>query len=450
MMNINGKKISILGAVRSGISAAKLALAKGAVPFVSDYSSSDDVQSNSRYLSNLGIDNEFGGHTDKVFECDFIITSPGVPSNSEILNSANDKRIKVISEIEFASWFCKGDIIGITGTNGKTTTTSLCAHIINLAGIKCHVAGNIGVPFSDIADIVNEGEYVALEVSSFQLDLINDFHPKYSIILNITPDHLDRYEERFDLYIKSKMKIVENQTGGDLFIYNGDESNIPIGYVPEDTRMFPFSLNKTLISGSYIEDNLIVFSEDGKVSEICSLNDISLKGEHNLQNSLAVINVVINIGIDAETIKRALGSFDGVEHRLEFVREKNSIKFINDSKATNVDSVWYALRSFDEPILLILGGKDKGNDYNKIREEVRKRVKKIYAIGSSAKKIEEYFRNITEIEIFHTMDESIRKAFIEATTGDILLLSPACASFDMFRNYEDRGHQFKKIVRELS
>jgi UDP-N-acetylmuramoylalanine--D-glutamate ligase len=448
-MDITGKNITILGAVRSGISAAKLAFANGANPFVSDFSSMDEVQRNCNELKELSIDCEFGGHTSKIFDCDFIITSPGVPSNSQVLVDALDKGIKVISEIEFASWFCGGSIIAITGTNGKTTTTSLCEHVFNSSGKKCYAAGNIGVPFSDIAMNVKHDEFVALEVSSFQLDFIDQFRPKYSIILNITEDHLDRYDNRFDLYIKSKMKIVMNQSKADFFIYNADDGNIPIGYVADDTRMFTFSLDKSLSNGCFLDEDLIVFSDTGNIKEVCNKNELGIKGEHNLLNSFSVIIVAINSGIEVEQIRHALGTFKGVEHRLEFVKELNGIKFINDSKATNVDSVWYALRSFDEPIYLILGGKDKGNDYSKIREEVKKRVRKIYAIGSSAQKIYEYFNNVTEVEIIDSLENTVSKSAKEAVENGVILLSPACASFDMFKNYEDRGFQFKKIVNAL-
>jgi UDP-N-acetylmuramoylalanine--D-glutamate ligase len=316
--------------------------------------------------------------------------------------------------------------------------------------MKCYLAGNIGLPFSEIVLNVKPDEYVALEVSSFQLDFIDEFKPKYSVILNITPDHLDRYDNRFDLYIKSKMKIVENQADGDIFIYNGDDGNIPIGLASDKTKLFAFSLDKELSSGSFIDKDWIVFSDKECAIDICNVNDLSLKGEHNLQNSLAVINIAKNIGIENNSLTSALASFEGVEHRLEFVREFNGIQYINDSKATNVDSVWYALRSFNQPIYLILGGKDKGNDYTKISDEVRNRVKKIYAIGSSADKIYDFFKNITEVEKVENLNESVLKGSIEAPKNSILLLSPACASFDMFKNYEDRGIKFKQIVNELA
>ncbi len=448
-MNIEGKKISILGAVRSGISAAKLAKAKGAIPYVSDMADTPELRDSLASLENIGVEYELGVHSDKVFDCDFIITSPGIPSDSKVLIEAKSRGIKIISEIEFAYWFCKGSIIAITGTNGKTTTTSLCAHILTSAGIKCYAAGNIGLPFSEIASSMNEEDYVALEVSSFQLDFIDRFTPNFAIILNITPDHLDRYENRFDLYIKSKMKIAKNQNETCSLIYNGDDENIPVGYVSKDINIFAFSLDKGLSNGCFIDEGWIIYSNQGEEEEVCHIDNLSLKGEHNLLNALAVVSVAMQIGIDKEDISKSLNSFKGVEHRLEFVKEINGIKFINDSKATNVNSVWYALRSFNEPLFLILGGKDKGNNYNEIKDEVKKRVKKIYAIGSSAEKINDFFHNIKEVEIVESLKSVVDRSLVEAAKGDIVLLSPACASFDMFKNYEDRGTQFKSIVNSI-
>lgn len=448
-MDITGKKISVLGAVRSGISSAKLAKKYGAIPFVSDMLDNSDLRNSVTDLNELNINYELGEHSERIFDCDFIVTSPGVPSDSKVIVDAKSKGIKIISEIEFASWFCNGKIIAITGTNGKTTTTSLCAHILNTADITCYTAGNIGLPFSDIADKLSVDDYVALEVSSFQLDFIDQFTPLYATVLNITPDHLDRYENRFDLYIKSKMKIAKNQNSKHNFVYNGDDENIPLGYIPENVNLFAFSLEKSLSNGCFLEEDWIVYAKDNEEEDVCKINDMSLKGEHNLMNSMAVISIAMDIGIDKDTIKNGLQTFKGVEHRLEFVREIKGIKFINDSKATNVDSVWYALRSFDEPIYLILGGKDKGNNYNDIKEEVIKRVKKIYAIGSSAEKVNDFFKSFKSVEIVKSFEEAVNKGLKEAEAGSVFLLSPACASFDMFKNYEDRGTQFKNIVNKI-
>lgn len=448
-MNINGKKISIIGAVRSGIAAAKLAKLNGAIPFVSDQSENIEIKNLCKILDDYNIEYELGIHSDKIIDADFIVTSPGVPTNSPVLINAKDKGLKIFSELEFASWFCKGKIIAITGTNGKTTTTSLCEHVFNTAGVKCYSAGNIGLPFSDIAMNVKHEEFVALEVSSFQLDFIDTFKPNISVLLNISPDHLDRYNNRYDLYIKSKMRITENQNSSDTFIYNGDDENIPIGLVSDAVRLFPFSLDKNLSNGCFVDDGFIVFCKDGNLDEVCSVNELSLKGEHNLMNSMAVVNIAINSGISADEVRKGLKSFKGVEHRLELVRELNGVKFINDSKATNVDSVWYAIRSFKEPIFLILGGKDKGNDYKQIKDEVKSRVKKIFAIGSSAEKIYHFFKPFKDVEIVDSLETAVKKSYQSAKNGDVILLSPACASFDMFKNYEDRGHKFKQIVKNL-
>lgn len=448
-MNIENKKISILGAVRSGIAAAKLAKQKGAIPFVSDLGDSEELRNSLKILSDQNIEFELGEHSDKVFDCDLIITSPGIPSNSKVIITAINKGIKVVSEIEFASWFCNGKVIAITGTNGKTTTTTLCAHVINNSGFKCYTAGNIGVAFSEVAVDVKEDEFVALEVSSFQLDFIDEFKPEFAIILNITPDHLDRYENRFDLYIKSKMRIGENLDKDNYFIYNGDDSNIPVGMISNKVTLVGFSLDKVLSNGSFLDGDWLVYSENNNYDDVCKVSDLSLKGEHNQMNVLAVVNVAKRIGINNSKITESLSSFKGVEHRLESVKKINGIEFINDSKATNVDAVWYALRSFENPLYLILGGKDKGNDYSAIKDEVKKRVKKIFAIGSSAQKIYDFFSSITKVEIVESLENAVNKGLSEGEENDVVLLSPACASFDMFKNYEDRGQKFKEAVNSI-
>ncbi len=449
MKDLRGKRISILGAVRSGIGAAKLAKKIGAIPFVSDIAPEEKLKDVLYILKQENIEYETGGHTGKVYGADFIVTSPGVPSDSTVLQLAKEKGIEVISEIEFASLFCKGSIIAITGTNGKTTTTTLCAHVLNSAGKTCHLAGNIGKAFSEIVLDVKENEFVALEVSSFQLDFIKNFKPDISVLLNITPDHLNRYNDDFNLYIKSKMRIFKNQTNNDYLIYNFDDEIVKRIVAESKTELIPFSIKENPGTGVLLNENKIVFISDENAEEICDVSDLSLKGEHNLMNSMAVIGIAKTFGIKNEVIKEALGTFQGVEHRLELVRELNEVKYINDSKATNIDSVWYALRSFESNIYLILGGQDKGNDYNRIKDLVKERVKKIYAIGSSAEKIYDFFKEIVPVEIVNSFDECLTKAKNEATTGSVVLLSPACASFDMFRNYEERGKIFKEAVNRL-
>ncbi|MCL6098540.1 MAG: UDP-N-acetylmuramoyl-L-alanine--D-glutamate ligase [Bacteroidetes bacterium] len=448
-MDIRGKKISIIGAVRSGIGAAKLAKQFGAIPFVSDSSPKDKLGKSISVFEAEGIAYECGAHSEKVYDSDFIVTSPGVPSDSPVLLKAIEKKIKIFSEVEFASWFCKGGIISITGTNGKTTTTSLMAYTLNLAGIKTYAAGNIGDAFSETAPLVNENEYVALETSSFQLDFTDRFKPRFALILNITPDHLDRYHNNFDEYIESKLKVAANQNEEDYFIYNADDQYIKANLKNKKVQRLAFSLKDELPAGAFYKEGKMFFAWFGKIVEVVSVTDLYIKGEHNLANALAVLAVAKLLHIPNQKIREAFTSFKGVEHRLEFVRELDGVEFVNDSKATNVDSVWYALRSFDKPLYLILGGKDKGNDYDRLKDLVKKNVKKIYAIGSSAQKVYDYFHAIVPTEIKDSMESCVTAGRKEAEKGTIVLLSPACASFDMFDNYEHRGKVFKEAVNKL-
>ncbi len=446
MLEIRNKKISIIGAVRSGIGAARLAKQLGAIPFVSDSGSEEKLKSSIDILKNEGIDFEIGKHSDKVFNCDFIVVSPGVPSDSEVIKKARTGKLKIISELEFASSFCKGNIIGITGTNGKTTTTSLCGYLFNECGKKTYTAGNIGQAFSEVANTVKENEFVSLEISSFQLDLIENFKPKAAMILNITPDHLNRYENSVEKYAESKLRIFENQNADDFLILNKDSDLLNQYFKKAESNIFFFSTNKKVSNGCYLEKYEVRFVKNNETEFSCKVSDINIKGEHNIQNAMAVIIAAKIFNLNNEKIIEALKSFKGVEHRLELVREIGGVKFINDSKATNADSVAVALKSFDEPIFLILGGQDKGNDYSMIEDLVIKKVKKIYAIGSSAEKVFKYFHSKVKTEIKKDFNDVVNASLSEAVKGDVVLLSPACASFDMFDNYEHRGKVFKEIV----
>ena len=448
-MNYSGKKISIIGAVRSGIGAAKLIKKLNGIPFVSDASDNEKIKKSIEVLNSLSISYEIGGHTSRVYDCEVMVVSPGVPLDSEIIKTARDKKIKMISELELASSVCKGKIIAITGTNGKTTTTSLCGHVFNACGKKTYTAGNIGLAFSEIALEVKENEYVAVEVSSFQLDLIDKFKPKVAAILNITPDHLNRYENNYQNYISSKMKIFENQDEKDYLIVNRDNDVLINSLTKHSSNDYYFSLTAKSNNGCFLLGEEIVFVKNDKEEFRCSISDINLRGEHNYANAMAVINAAKIFGFDNKKIIEGLQTFQGVEHRLEFVRELDGVKYINDSKATNVDSVWYALRSFDQPIYLILGGQDKGNDYNQIKDLVLNKVKKIYAIGSSAEKVFNFFHHDVKVEIKQTLEEVIAAVNSEARENEIVLLSPACASFDMFNDYEHRGKVFKEAVNNL-
>jgi UDP-N-acetylmuramoylalanine--D-glutamate ligase len=448
-MEITGKKISIIGAVRSGLGAAKLAKKVGAIPFVSDSGSKEKLGVWISKLESEGINYECGSHSDKVFDCDFIVTSPGVATDSEILVEARKRKIKIITEVEFASWFCKGKVISITGTNGKTTTTFLMAYTLNECGIKTYPAGNIGYAFSEIALDVKEDEFVALETSSFQLDFMDRFKPFISAILNITPDHLDRYENSFEKYIASKIKIAGNQDENDFFLFNADDENTFSTMNNSKVQKLSFSVKKEVPVGAYSKNGKMFFSWFGSTEEVASINDLFIKGEHNVANALAVLAVAKTLNLPNKKIRESFKSFKGVEHRIEFVRELNGVEYYNDSKATNVDSVIVALKSFEKPIFLILGGKDKGNNYDQIKDLVKQHVKKIYAIGVSAQKVKNYFEQIVETEIKNTLQDCVIAANKEANPGTVLLLSPACASFDMFTDYEHRGRVFKEAVNNL-
>ena len=448
-MEVKNKKISVIGSVRSGVAAAKLIKKLGGIPFVSDLNENKKTIEASEILNENEIEFELGSHSEKVFDCDLMVVSPGVPSDSVVIKKAKECKIKTISEIELAAGFCKGSIIAITGTNGKTTTTSLCGHVFNECGYKTYVAGNIGLAFSEIVLDVKENEFVSLEVSSFQLDLIEKFKPKVAMILNITPDHLNRYDNKIDNYVASKMKIYENQDMNDNLILNYDDKTIMTNLKNFESKQFLFSLNAHQDNGCSLSDNEILFNENGSQKFKCQTDVLSLRGEHNIANAMAVITAAKIFNFDNDKLLNALSTFKGVEHRIEMVREIDGVKYINDSKATNVDSVWYALKSFDSDIFLILGGQDKGNDYNKIKDLVEQKVKKIFAIGSSADKIFNFFHSIIKVEVKGTLEECVIAANNEARDSDVVLLSPACASFDMFDDYEHRGRVFKEAVNKL-
>lgn len=448
-MEIKNKKISVIGAVRSGISAAKLVKKLGGIPFVSDMRDEIKLKDSIAELKKENIEYETGKHSDRVYNCELMIVSPGVPNDAPVITKAREFKIDLISEVEFAFRVCKGKIIAITGTNGKTTTVSLCGHVFNQSGRNTFVAGNIGLAFSEIALEVEENEFVALEVSSFQLDLTDQFKPNVAMILNITPDHLNRYENKVENYASSKQRIYKNQEESDYLILNKDNGEVLKYLNDHKSQSFYFSLNDEVDNGCFKKEDKIYFRLNSKEEFSCNVSDVKIKGEHNLANAMAVICAAKIYKLDNERIIKALQTFEGVEHRLELVREIGGVKFINDSKATNVDSVWYALRSFGEPIFLILGGQDKGNNYEQIKALVIERVKKIYAIGSSAEKVFNFFHSNVKVEIKNSLEDVVMAAINETRKGDIVLLSPACASFDMFDNYEHRGRVFKEAVNRL-
>jgi UDP-N-acetylmuramoylalanine--D-glutamate ligase len=450
-MQVRGKRFSILGAGKSGLAVARLLKTRRAKVFLSERGKKNKFEDAARELDEIGVEYEFGDNTHRVLDADYIILSPGVPIDAPIVKLAREKQIKILSEIEIAFDQCEAPIVAITGTNGKTTTTTLVGEIFKRAGWNAFVAGNIGIAFSEIVDQAKgEKAIVVLEVSSFQLDAIDTFRPKVSALLNITPDHLDRYKN-YEAYIQSKYRIVENQKGYDVFVYNHDDDHARNCADTVNIRTLGFSLKEELKQGAYLAGEDVVLRIGREKEILINRNEIGIPGPHNLMNAMAAALMTRTMGVEFDAIRETLRSFKGVEHRIEFVRELNGVKYFNDSKATNVDSVYYALGSFKEPIVLIAGGKDKGNDYSKIADLVKEHVKAIVTVGKGAEKIEKFFKDMKPIHSAGmSMDEAVKLAKDAAAPGDIVLLSPACASFDMFDNYEHRGMVFKELVNQLS
>jgi UDP-N-acetylmuramoylalanine--D-glutamate ligase len=449
------KRIIILGGGESGVGAALLAQKAGYDVFVSDESSLKDNYRNE--LMQAGISFKENGHDiDKVMAADEIMKSPGIPEKNETVKKIRKAGITIISEIELAYRY-KGDskIIAITGSNGKTTTTALTYHIIKTSGVDAALVGNIGYSFARQVAEDPKPVYVA-EISSFQLDDIHAFRPEIAILTNITEDHLDRYEYQFENYIRSKFRIAMNQRPEDYFIYCADDEvtmqflNRPkvIGFNIQ-SKQLPFSMKTELKNGAFIKDG-DMYVRTGEEFTSMSVYDFALKGKHNQYNTMAACVAADIMDIRKEKIREAVQDFKSLEHRMEPVATVRGVEFINDSKATNVNSTWYALESMDKPVILILGGVDKGNDYSLIAELVKEKVRAIICLGTDNRKIHEAFGNIVS-PIVNTGSalEAVRAAYHFSTKGDVVLLSPACASFDLFKNYEDRGNQFKQAVREL-
>jgi UDP-N-acetylmuramoylalanine--D-glutamate ligase len=442
--------VVILGAGESGVGAAILAKQKGYSVLVSD---AGKLQPNHRdELIQYAVEFEEGKHDiERILSADIVIKSPGIPEKNELVKKIRAKGIEVISEIEWAYRFM-GDakVIAITGSNGKTTTTALTYQICKHAGLDCALVGNIGYSFAKQVAIDPKPWYVA-ELSSFQLDDIRDFRAHVAVLTNITEDHLDRYDYQFINYIKSKFRIILNQQPSDYFIYNADDE-VTMQYINEFQRLsnpLPFSMRKELLQGAFVkEQEMNVVTKEDKFQ--MSIYDFALKGKHNQYNTMAAGLAASVIGLRKDKIREAIQSFEALEHRMEPVATVRGVEFINDSKATNVNSTWYALESMTKPVILILGGVDKGNDYSLLTDLVREKVKAIVCMGVDNLKIQEAFKNDVAVMVSTgSAQEAVHSAFQLANKGDVVLLSPACASFDLFKNYEDRGRQFKEAVLSL-
>jgi UDP-N-acetylmuramoylalanine--D-glutamate ligase len=448
-MDLNGKRVLVVGLGKSGVASALFLKARGARVTVSDAKTEDELRAEIPILLDHGIAVETGGHGERTFRGqDLIVISPGVPVDAAPLVQARALGESVIGEIELAAQFLRGSIVAITGSNGKTTTTTLAGEILAAGGFPTLVGGNIGTPAISLVDRAQAGEFIVLEVSSFQLETIQTFRPKVAVILNITPDHLDRHRT-FQAYVDAKVRIFENQQADDFAVLNADDPSCSELKNRTRAQVFWFTRKKEVQQGTSVRDGRILFRDASGQREIMLVSEIPLKGAHNVENVLAGICVGALLGCKPERIRDTVKNFKAVEHRLEYVATVRGVEYYNDSKATNVDATIKALESFPANIHIILGGKDKGSDYTVLNPLLRQRVKRVYTIGAAAQKIESQIKGADVVHA-ETLENAVRRASAVAQPGDIVLLAPACASFDQFQNYEHRGRVFKELVHAMA
>jgi UDP-N-acetylmuramoylalanine--D-glutamate ligase len=446
---LEGKRVLVVGLARTGVATALFCAARGARVTATEARGEPTLGEVAQRLRDAGCKLEFGGHSNEIFLAqDLIVPSPGVPASLPGLAAAQAARIPVWSEIELASRFLRGRLVAITGSNGKTTTTSLVGHILKEASLPVIVAGNIGTPVISRVQDSTEKTVTVAEVSSFQLELIDTMRPAIAVFLNLTPDHIDRHGS-FESYARAKARIFENQTERDAAVVNADDAESK-RYAPEKPQLYWFSRTKRVASGAFVHDGQIVFRREGQDVPLLNLADIHLRGQHNVENALAAAATTFLLGVEPAAIAQGVRTFPGVEHRLEFVARIRGVDFFNDSKATNVDAAVKAIEAFSEGLLVILGGKDKGSSYAPLAELLRQRGRHAFLIGAAAEKIESELKGAVPLTQAGTLDRAIAMAFECARPGDTVLLAPACASFDQFENYEHRGRVFKQLVRELA
>lgn len=450
MIDVRNRNIVVIGAARSGVAVAELLASKGAKVFVTDAGQiRPEIK---KRFDEAGILYEDGGHSDHSRAGEYAVVSPGVPDEAPLVQFYMQDGNRVYSEIEVAGWFCESPVVAVTGSNGKTTVVEWMAHMWRQDGKKVLVAGNIGKAFSEIIPETAPDTTVILEVSSFQLDHIHKFKPEISVLLNITPDHLNRYQNSFELYAASKMRIYSNQDENDKLIYGYDDPLLRYRFETESVlpELLAFSAEGSVDHGAGVLDDKMMFFENQSQEVLMQRYEVGLPGRHNLSNGLASALAARAFEVNDESIRESLRKFQGVEHRLELVADLDGVRWYNDSKATNVNSVWFALGSFDGPVVLIMGGRDKGNDYSEIKPLIREKVHTIIAIGEGKDKIEDQLGDVTpNFYKSDAMDEAVAMAHRSAKRGEVVLLSPACASFDMFDSYEQRGETFKKLVKQL-
>ena len=441
-MKVENKKITVLGAARSGIAVARLLKENGAKVFVSDSAPADSKKMEAEDLERHGISFEFGKHSERVRQADMVVLSPGIPVASKTVQNILQAGIPVYSEIETASWFCNSPLIAVTGSNGKTTTTTLLGEMLKKQDSRSIVAGNIGEAFAGKVNKSIGEAWAAVEVSSFQLETIERFHPRIAVILNLAPNHLDRYPD-YAAYVDAKMRVIMNLTEKDVIVFNGEDQLLTEKVAASPAAKMAFSKRRG--SAAWCDGKKIVLRNDFNIP----VENIRLKGMHNYFNAMAASLAALEAGVSENHIRNVLQDFAGVEHRLEYVATINGIRFVNDSKATTVESLSVALQSFDGPVILIAGGKDKGSDFNRLNDVVQKHVRTAVLIGTAADKIEKAWKGIVPLEKSGSLSAAVETAFNCARKGDTILLSPACASFDMFSDFEERGRQFKEIVDNL-
>jgi UDP-N-acetylmuramoylalanine--D-glutamate ligase len=447
-LELRGKRVLVVGLARTGVATALFCAARGAHVTATDTRSENEIADALAALRAAGVKLELGGHQENTFlEQDLIVPSPGVPADAPLLQAARAKGVAIWSEVELANRFLRGRLIGITGSNGKTTTTSLIEHILRNAGFSTILAGNIGTPLIAHVEHTNDDSITVVELSSFQLELIEKFRPDISVFLNLTADHLDRHHT-LEAYGRAKARIFENQTESDSAVLNADDpGTTPLA--PTKPQVYWFSRKQRAAQGAFLRENEIVFRQDGREETVLHLDEIPLPGAHNVENVLAAVVSTRLAGATAAVIAKGVRSFAGVEHRLEFVAEISGVRYYNDSKATNVDATLKALDAFPGRILIVLGGKDKGSDYALLQRPLREKAILALLIGAAAEKIENQVAGSVAIERAGTIERAVEIASHAARPGDVVLLAPACASFDQFQNYEHRGRVFKELVHQL-
>lgn len=448
---VEGMKVTVVGFGESGVSSAELLTDMGAEVTITDIKSEEELEEGIRKLEKRKVKLEMGNDgRDAVRNAEIVVISPGVPQDAPAIQLAQEMGVSIISEIELFSWYCSSPLIAVTGTNGKTTAVTLIANLLKNAGEKVEVAGNIGIPLTEIVGGLDEETVVVAEISSFQLECIKRFHPYISVILNITPDHLDRYIS-FQDYVDAKAHLLLNQKSGDWAILNADDDEVSKLADTAQARIVRFSRGGMASEdGVFLDSGEIVVRWEGREERVCSAQDIKMKGTHNLENCFAAVAVGLIYGAKIEIIRNTISEFPGLEHRLEYVKTINGVEFFNDSKATNVGACLGALKSFNQPVILICGGRDKRSDYTVLREVLKDRVKSVILLGEARRKMKSAFQDLVSCIEADSLRDCVRQAFSLADCGDVVLLSPACSSFDMFRDFEERGKIFKSEVQKLT